>query len=428
MRTAWAAFFAAVTLVAATMGYGAGVPATSATGGEVELRADAVVSEPWAWEAVTSWVSRRFDEDIVDIDFDGRIGLAVSVDGQVFVTRDAGATWELSFTTEEYGPELDLRACLAKDRVLVAGGYQGLLLSTDQGVTWRGPRVYVTQGDSDRPGVPFQVAQGADLANVYSLAADPMNPERMMASALDMASMWGFGGRSMVLVTNNGGRTWEDRLRGAGRDCPWPAVLRALRFQSGGRSLGCPYDRDAGFVLLSTDSGILWAPVPVAAREEVQPLCMESRGREVWVGDTEGAVWHSEDAGATWERRRPLRPPGSWGMRVYGIAFASRRLGVAVGRASWRTGTEGVVYRTTNGGESWTLDLRTQDFLPSCVTLCPDGERRFLVGGCAAGRPAIRGTGIPAGVLPYLDLPPAVAPRTAPAPGRVPLPRDRPNH
>ena len=428
MRTAWIGFLAVVSLVAASMGYGAGAPATSATGGEVATRAEVDVSEPWEWEAVASWETRRWDEDIADIDFDGRTGVAVSVDGQVFVTRDAGATWELSFTTQEYGPEADLKACLAKDRVLIVGGYQGLLRSTDQGVTWLGPRVYVTHGDSSRRGVPLQVAHSADLANVYSLAADPARPERMMASARDMASMWGPGGGSMVLVTNNGGLTWEDRLRGAGPDCPAPAVLRALRFQSGGRSLGCPYDRDAGFVLLSTDSGVLWAPVPVSASEDVQAMCMESRGREVWVGDIEGAIWHSEDAGATWERQRRLRPPGCWGMRVHSIAFASRRLGVAVGHATGRTGTEGVIYRTTNGGESWRLDLRTQDFLPSCVTYCPDGERLFLAGGSARGLPAIRGARAPAGILPYLDLPPVGTPRSTPAPGRVPLPRDRPTH
>jgi hypothetical protein len=423
MRSTWAVFLAAVSLGAASPGHGAEAPATS---GDAAPQTQAVVSEPWAWETVASWATRRFDEDIADIDFDGQIGLAVSVDGQVFVSRDAGATWGLSFTTQECGSESDLRACLAKGRALVAGGYQGLFISTDQGATWRGPRVYVTHGDdSRRPGMPYQVAQGADLANVYSLSADSTHPERMMASARDMHSMWGPRGRRMVLVTLNGGLTWRDRLRGAGPDCPAPDVLQTLRFESGGRSLGCPCDRDAGFVVLSTDNGATWARLPVPARA-AQAMCIESRGPEVWVGDFWGEILHSADQGETWDWRKRFSPPGSWEMHVLGIAFASRRLGIAVGQACWRTGTEGVIYRTTNGGESWTLDLHTPDFLPFCATACPDGEWPFLVGGCATGRPAIRGVRVPGGLLPYLDLPPATLPPTPPAPGRVSPPRDRP--
>jgi hypothetical protein len=122
-----------------------------------------------------------------------------------------------------------------------------------------------------------------------------------------------------------------------------PRGIFGVRLQSAGPAwlVG-----DGGLVLQSTNQGLLWqAPpgdLPEGARKVFDFRAVAARGDNVWVaGEPGSVVWHSADAGHTWDRgvthqTLPLRA----------LSFVSDSHGFAVGAL-------GTILRTEDGGKSW---------------------------------------------------------------------------
>jgi photosystem II stability/assembly factor-like uncharacterized protein len=80
-----------------------------------------------------------------------------------------------------------------------------------------------------------------------------------------------------------------------------------------------------------------------------------------WRISTEGALERSLDGGNTW-RPVPVHTPVGFSETTY--ATAGFRAVSAVGQQVWVAGARGALYRSDNGGTSWTrLTPRTQDRL-----------------------------------------------------------------
>jgi photosystem II stability/assembly factor-like uncharacterized protein len=136
-----------------------------------------------------------------------------------------------------------------------------------------------------------------------------------------------------VFRTTNGGQSW-DRISNQ-------ALTRILHV-AGDVVIGA---RNASFYR-STDGGETWSPT-FTDESEANNL-MEALRRidedSFAAIDINARIWISNDAGQTW--MRTFGPHGNWGFE-WDIRFADSDTGYAVGRL-------GLIFKTTDGGQTWT--------------------------------------------------------------------------
>ena len=293
-------------------------------------------------------------------------GWAVGDHGVIWKTVDGGVSWDL----QRSGVKCTLRsACFLTDRVgWVAGGesipyaHQGvgiLLATTDGGSTWH------PIGGTDLPELRrikfFTLTHGVLVGEPNSRCA------------------------SGVMHTTDGGKTWQPA---AGESLgSWRAAdflsheqgaLAGLRGQhalySNGRlgrtklgSLGLrglyglkllPGGEgwlvgDGGLILHMDRGSIVWQSPATSPPREVRDLfdfrAVAVRGKKVWVaGDPGTVVWHSPDAGQTWERHCTQQT-----LPIAALSFPSDDCG-------WAVGALGTILQSTDGGTTW-LPVRGAD-------------------------------------------------------------------
>ncbi len=104
-------------------------------------------------------------------------------------------------------------------------------------------------------------------------------------------------------------------------------------------------------VYRSTDSGASWAPAHWPIRQPSLVVVSPANGRRIYVGSQQsGALFYTTDGGSRWHRSR-LTAAGGWPTAL-AVDPADPRV-VLVGLAN-SAGTGGGVWRSTNGGASFT--------------------------------------------------------------------------
>ncbi len=222
--------------------------------------------------------------------------------------------------------------------------------------------------------------------------------------------VWGEGSRAVpsgILITADGGRTWQPLAGPAGGFCQiafatdarrgiavgaaarwgtvdltdWPAGRfrekdsdpasgRTWRAVAWGGTAHSPIviAGDGGAILVSTDGGDHWQTVRLPLSSETQACCdfyaAAACGRHLWVAGRAGRrLWHSPDRGQTWQAQNLELP-----LPIYGMFFLTDQLG-------WLVGAGGVIYRTADGGVSW----KVQQLGGSrAAMLCVSGTPRRL--------------------------------------------------
>ncbi|MGZ2356609.1 1,4-beta-glucanase [Streptomyces sp. 372A] len=238
--------------------------------------------------------------------------------GAVLRSDDRGATWERTDLTVRLGANEDGRG--AGERLLVdprdSGAlwlgtrHDGLLHSTDRGATWA-PAAFPATPSETGQGVTFLVAAG----------------RRVYAG-------WGDGGGALYRTDGRGG---------------WEAVP------------GQP-------------SGSAAVKVPVRA-------AYDARGRALYVtyadapgpnGQSDGSVHRLDTVTGVWNEVTPVRPDAAAGdgFGYGGVAVDARRAGTLVVTTNNRWALVDTVFRSTDGGRSWTslkdtavLDVSETPFL-----------------------------------------------------------------
>ncbi|MEU2022296.1 1,4-beta-glucanase [Streptomyces sp. NPDC016469] len=238
--------------------------------------------------------------------------------GAVLRSDDRGATWERADLTVRLGANEDGRG--AGERLLVdprdsgtlwlGTRHDGLLRSTDRGATWS-PAAFPATPSETGQGVMFLVAAGR---TVYA--------------------GWGDGGGALYRTDGRGG---------------WEAVP------------GQP-------------SGSAAVKVPVRA-------AYDARGRALYVtyadapgpnGQSDGAVHRFDTVTGAWSEVTPVKPDAAAGdgFGYGGVAVDARRAGTLVVTTNNRWGRIDTVFRSTDGGGSWTslkdtavLDVSETPFL-----------------------------------------------------------------
>ena len=167
---------------------------------------------------------------------------------------------------------------------------------------------------------------------------------------LDAQRGWAVGGRSTLLLTTDGGKSWTAARRRPVED----ALLRDVHFTDAQTGwLVCERniyqlrteDEKRSFLLKTTDGGETWTRVEVMAAEADGGArlirVVFADGERGWVFGEMGALFATENGGETWTRQRvPTRH------LLLGGAFLSREQG-------WLVGAGTTFLQTPDGGETW---------------------------------------------------------------------------
>lgn len=143
--------------------------------------------------------------------------------------------------------------------------------------------------------------------------------------------------RTYLMTTTNGGEFWS-RVNMKGTDVD-SRLVRAL-FGSNGRVWAFG---EGGTIYSTRDSGGSWTKLTVPTRNLLLggTFIDDDRG---WVVGAGATIIQTSDGGDTWHRSRLA---GAEGIRFTATSFVDNRLG-------WAVGSGGTIYRTTNGGRIWT--------------------------------------------------------------------------
>jgi Photosynthesis system II assembly factor YCF48/Putative zinc-finger len=99
-----------------------------------------------------------------------------------------------------------------------------------------------------------------------------------------------------------------------------------------------------GRLLESHNAGVGWAPVAVAEKTVLRALCV--KGKDVWIGGAQGALYYSSDDGEHWEQVKPSADGRALTADIIAIEFSDPQHGNLT-TASHETWT------TADGGQSW---------------------------------------------------------------------------
>ncbi|MGH3882131.1 MAG: YCF48-related protein [Pseudonocardiaceae bacterium] len=262
---------------------------------------DGCPEDVMAWRPTNTPGARRHD-DIWFVTPD--VGWAVNSDGKILRTVDGGATWEQQF----HDPEVYFRcvgfASETRGWVGTLTGSKRLFETADGGATWKSV--------TNLPELAPQAVCGLSVVNEsVAYAAGTNFPYRPPDEERPPAMM----------KTVDGGATWT-----AWDMRPHASLLVDTYFTT----------PECGWVV----GGKIQAVTPG------QEQCVLRRERK----DVKPVVLYTEDGGATWENRVADLDGdfsfGEWGWKLF---FLNDR----VGFVSVENFCEGVILKTTDGGQSW---------------------------------------------------------------------------
>jgi len=261
--------------------------------------------------------------------------VALGAPANVWETTDGGVTWAavtapyatldniMSITAFSWGG--GKRLVVVRDDLSGGGGPLDTMYSDDYGVTW----VESTAG-----AVAGEAAQ-------YNGAL----------FALDAHHVWLVTDTPNIYMSKDGGLTWDAQAHSATNPLNYVRFIDELY----GIAVG-----ENSEIQVTVNGGELWqdaAGLP-SGKGAVAINCCEILGpNRMWVGYDDGTLFYTEDGGATWTERAYSLPPGSIvgsTIAVTDSMFLDDYCGYMT--VKWQSSgpiSEGVVYRTINGGHDW---------------------------------------------------------------------------
>ncbi len=290
----------------------------------------------------------------------------------VWQSTDKGQTWARltnGFPADRPYPSLNVMVMNPTDpNILYVGGRPmpagfasiGVYKTVDGGVSW--------------------VAANNGLVNleINALAIDPSNPNKIFAATA--------GG---LFKTNNGGDQWDSTTL-------MNPLVRSLAIDPQNANIVYAGLFGAATVSKSTDGGETWSGTQIAS-DDSTVICIaiaRSNSNIIYagtIGDNAGVyAYKSTDAGQTWQKKSGGLPklvdPDSWrwhrpkGLNTLAIDPINANV-VYAGAA-----LEGGIYRTTDGGESWSAMKNGYNGYPFTDILVIDpADRKTLYAGSYAG-------------------------------------------
>jgi photosystem II stability/assembly factor-like uncharacterized protein len=254
---------------------------------------------PGTWQRLDS----RTNKWLWPIRFiDANLGWAGGEGGLILNTTNGGATWQ---SLSQSGPTVqDLHFVDGQYGWVVGWGYVGR--TTDGGQTW-------TQQD-----------YGA-------------NHNLLGVHFLDRQRGWIVGGEGgWIHRTTDSGQTWSV----VQMPLPW-AYLQSVAFVDSSRGWAVGW---SGNILLSTDGGASWQR-QVSGTGDILEGVFFADALEGWIVGHGGIILHTTDGGGNWRRQN-----SGTAETLYGVGFANRQIG-------WAVGEHGTILVTVDGGNIWQQEV-----------------------------------------------------------------------
>jgi photosystem II stability/assembly factor-like uncharacterized protein len=246
-------------------------------------------------------------------------GTNVGTDGYCARSTDAGQTWF-------YDPDMPGGAQVQfidadNGWMLREGNSSGVYRTTDAGMTW----------------TFHSIGTGAWIGGMYFVSPD---------------SGWTFGSNGAIHSTSNGGVSWTQQGSGTANYVSTVHFYDALEGWAAGG-----YGGGNGFIRHTTDGGASWNTQSPAMADHF--LCSYFVDRDMGlIGSVNGNIHRTTDGGATWQVVQNV--PHYY---VSAIIMKDTLTGWLSAYNYWGSGAgedgRGFIYKTTNGGASWTLEYTT---------------------------------------------------------------------
>ncbi len=321
------------------------------------------------WQALASGVTTELHALAF---FNADTGLAAGAMGTILRTRDGGESWQkltAPDTTTYY-------ALFGFDynTILAAGRGGAIIQSYNGGDSWETRVSNTTQTlyTIASNGIDYTYAAGHTGALVRSLdGGSTWSSWSWAAGGSTTIRAMLFPGNSIGLALGDFGRVYRSQNNGD----VWS--LQSSLINSPSLSAGYFTDPSNGFIcgsggaLFSTDNaGVTWKSLVSGTGLKLQGIALTSGGRGVLCGES-GTLLSTANSGLTWASCLDAFTTG----KLRGIALADENVAVAVGDSSGK----GMIFRTGDGGTSWSVRLRRIGvLLEDCCFISPDSG--FVVG------------------------------------------------
>ncbi len=289
---------------------------------------------------------------------------AVGNYGSIYHTTDAGKSWQ----ARESGIKAPLFSVdFADSQQGWAVGKSAVIVHTaDGGATWRTQK-----------------------------GAIPADKHLFKVQAVDAHTVWAVGDWGAITVTHDGGEHWEDRslgvitvdvTRAPGRTTETltdDVIFYDVSFPDAQHGY---IGGEFGTVLVTSDGGQTWQRRSTGNDKTLFGLCFATPDKG-WAVGIDGLLLHTKDGARTWEVQRGRTEAGA--LEELGFLEALKNPGLyavkLAGQYGVVVGDTGTLLSTADGGETWSrLELPEKDRLAWMrdVSLVP-GTHGFAVG--AAG-------------------------------------------
>ncbi len=348
-----------------------GGAATSASCEAIDFAGDegVIVGEFSSWrtrDGGVSWTEKHeFSDPIyqrrVFIDDADHYTVFIDTEGAAIArTDDDGATWTYPVLRQDVGGFLDAIRHPAGGFLAVSSS--GDVFRSPDGEAWTNATLdpddgsrFIVDALGDRPdgtvfasgyattGYQKRWLRSDDVGTTW--VVDPNEPPSDWVMAIhfrddDVGFAAGYepGGGVQVDRTTDGGATWTGHALQSSS-----GFVTDLAMVGDDVVLASLVRESSGTVERSTDGGLTWSDTPAGA-ERME--CVASAGGDVVYagggGTFTSSLWRSDDAGATW-----FHPAGAGlpSRMIFGMAWIDETTGVIAAEA---------LYRTTDGGETWT--------------------------------------------------------------------------
>jgi photosystem II stability/assembly factor-like uncharacterized protein len=313
--------------------------------------------------------------------------------GSIYRTTDGGATWERR--ARGINAYLEALSVLDPGTAVAEGSMstgRALFRSTDGGLTWSAQALigslmvtsicFTNSQNGIAVGTNTASSNSAMIVKSNDGGITWSNPNAVDAFAL--ASAAHYGDSSFIVVgsrlegsgtfmgyilrsTDLGGHWTFDKRSDASR-------LLAVSANRGGNMVTTGGD---GVILTSSDAGATWSNSGGTCGW-LEGIAYGDRNTGAAVGfvytplgEYKTQIKYTSDAGKNW-----LTPRSNLSTyRLTGVSFADARIGIAVGDGYFSSAGSnyGVVFRTTDGGETWSEQLRRGQFQFNGVSISAEG-------------------------------------------------------
>ena len=262
-------------------------------GGKTWVRQDAGTKRPFlamsCLDAKTAWIAGK--------------------EGIVYATKDGGDSWtKLATGSNRHIFTMEFATA---DRGHAAGDFGTMVHTEDGGKTWTAMRVPETVVLPD---------------SALDTGVEPGDVNLYGISYGDADHVWVVGEFGIVIMSEDGGRTWQQQ------HTPIEITLFGVRFGDTKRGFAVGMDST---ILATDDGGTTWrsVPPPITQRSYYD---VALRGQVGWIVGDSGTVLKTSDGGTTWVvEPLPIQLAANWSRAV---SLAPTGSGLAVG-------SEGLVFR-----------------------------------------------------------------------------------